>query len=102
MLQSPRFLYVLEFGDGTPVGDVAALSGYEVAARLALTLWRSVPDDALMAAAAAGLLAMPDQMRDAGAFACSDRRPRRKSASIDFTAQWMQLQNTATALGKDA
>src|SRR5580692_6137787 len=40
VLESPRFLYVLEFGSGSPVGDVAALSSYEVAGRLALFLWR--------------------------------------------------------------
>jgi hypothetical protein len=99
VLESPRFLYVLEFGQGTPSGDVVPLSGYEIAARLALTLWRSVPDDTLMAAAAAGQLSTPDQI-EMQAVRMLGQTAKAQAALDDFTTQWMQLQATPT-LGKD-
>jgi hypothetical protein len=98
VLESPRFLYVLEFGGGAPVGSVVALSPQEVAGRLALFLWRSVPDGALMQAAAAGQLATPDQVETQAARMLAD--PRAADALDDFTTQWVQLQGTPT-LGKD-
>jgi Protein of unknown function (DUF1592)/Protein of unknown function (DUF1588)/Protein of unknown function (DUF1595)/Protein of unknown function (DUF1585)/Protein of unknown function (DUF1587) len=99
VLESPRFLYVLEFGGGSPSGAVVALSPYEVAARLALALWRSVPDDALMAAAAAGQLSTADQV-EAQAARMLGQTTKAQGAVDDFTTQWMQLQSTPT-LGKD-
>ncbi len=50
MLQSPHFLYRIERST-TVVGDVIALDSHEVASRLSYFLWRSMPDDALFAAA---------------------------------------------------
>jgi hypothetical protein len=99
VLESPRFLYVLEFGQGSPSGNVVALSPHEVAARLALMLWRSVPDGALMSAAAGGQLTTPDRI-EAQAVRMLGQTAKAKPALDDFTTQWMQLQNTAT-LGKD-
>jgi hypothetical protein len=99
ILESPRFLYVLEFGQGPASGTAVALSPYEVAARLALMLWRSVPDPALMSAAAAGQLSTPDQI-EAQAVRMLGQTAKAQAALDDFTTQWMQLQNTAT-LGKD-
>jgi len=49
MLQSPNFLYRTELGD-----DSAPLSGYEMAAKLALWLWNTTPSDALLDAAGQG------------------------------------------------
>lgn len=54
LLQSPDFLYRVERGVGAEA--VRPLTGDEVAGRLAAFLWRSVPDEALLAAAAAGRL----------------------------------------------
>jgi hypothetical protein len=51
MLQSPNFLYRLETGTAQQ-GDVVALSGYELATRLSYALWQSLPDAALLQAAA--------------------------------------------------
>jgi hypothetical protein len=99
VLESPRFLYVFEFGEGKPIGGVVALSSYEVAARLALMLWRSVPDPTLMAAAAAGQLSTPDQV-EAQAVRMLGQTAKAQGALDDFTTQWMQLQSTPT-LGKD-
>lgn len=54
-LQSPHFLYRTELGQEAVDGRVP-LSGYEVAAKLALAVTGSIPDDALLEAAAAGAL----------------------------------------------
>lgn len=112
VLESPRFLYVLEFG--SPAGgtgslpsvgasaqgsaDVAPLTSYEVAGRLALFLWRSVPDATLMQAAAAGQLATTAQVQAQAVRMIAD--PKARDAIADFTTQWVELQSTATQ-GKD-
>jgi hypothetical protein len=98
VLESPRFLYVTEFGGGGPSGGSSALSADEVAARLSLFLWRSVPDAVLMQAARGGQLSTPEQVQAQAARMLSD--PKAKDALDDFTAQWMQLQATPT-IGKD-
>lgn len=54
-LQSPYFLYRTELGE-EDVGGRIALSGYEVASKLAFAVTGSTPDDALLEAAAAGAL----------------------------------------------
>ena len=56
MLQSPRFLYRLEFGSGPAVSNALKLSPYEVAARLSYVFWNTLPDAALTQAAASGAL----------------------------------------------
>ncbi|MGH7437150.1 MAG: DUF1592 domain-containing protein [Polyangiaceae bacterium] len=78
---------------------MAPLTSYEVAARLALFLWRSVPDDTLMQAAHDGLLSTPDQVRAQATRMIADAKAA--GALADFTTQWMQLQSTPT-LGKDS
>jgi uncharacterized protein DUF1588/uncharacterized protein DUF1592/uncharacterized protein DUF1585/uncharacterized protein DUF1595/uncharacterized protein DUF1587 len=96
VLESPRFLYVMEFGSGSPSGTVVPLAQSEVAARLALFLWRSVPDTQLMTDVAQGKLATA-----AGVLAEAQRMlalpnpvthaPFAKEAIEDFTNQWLQL-----------
>jgi hypothetical protein len=98
VLESPRFLYVLEFGTAGHGGAAVPLAPVEVAARLALFLWRSVPDAMLMQAAGSGQLATADQVRAQATRMLAD--PRASDAIDDFTTQWMQLQATPT-LGKD-
>jgi hypothetical protein len=98
VLESPRFLYVLEFGQGPATGKVVALSSYEVAARLALFLWRSVPDDTLMRAAAAGQLASAQEVQAQAIRMLADKKA--VDAINDFTMQFLQLEATPT-LGKD-
>jgi hypothetical protein len=103
VLESPRFLFVVEASGGGDGGGgsgaaAAALSSYQVAARLALFLWRSVPDDMLMQAAQSGQLATADQVRAQATRMLGD--PKAGDALADFATQWMQLQSTPT-LGKD-
>jgi hypothetical protein len=98
VLESPRFLYVVEQGDGAPGSGVVQLSANEVAGRLALFLWRSVPDAPLMQAAAAGDLATAGGVAAQATRMLADLRAR--DAVYDFATQWLQLQSTQS-LGKD-
>jgi hypothetical protein len=61
MLQSPSFLYRVELGAAD--GGRLKYTDFEMASRLAATLWDSVPDDALLDAAATGTLATPDGVK---------------------------------------
>ncbi len=64
ILQSPSFLYRVELGVASAVdGGRLKYTDYEMASRLAATLWDSVPDDALLDAAGAGMLAAAEGVR---------------------------------------
>jgi mono/diheme cytochrome c family protein len=67
-LKSPRFLYP----------DLGHADGHAVAARLALTLWDSLPDAELRRAAAAGRLSTPEQARQQALRMLGDPRSRAK------------------------
>lgn len=58
MLQSPAFLYRWELGAEVAQlnNNLIRLNGYEVASRLSYFIWRSMPDSALLQAAAANHL----------------------------------------------
>ena len=70
ILQSPQFLYRVELGAPSAVdGGRVKYTSFEMASRLAATLWASVPDDTLLDAAvqdslstAAGALAQAQRM----------------------------------------
>jgi len=55
-LQSPFFLYRTELGQEQDGSGRVVLNGYEVATKLALAVTGSIPDDTLLAEAAAGAL----------------------------------------------
>jgi len=60
ILQSPEFLYRVELGAPSSTdGGRNKYTDFEMASRLASLLWVSVPDDALMNAAASGSLSTP-------------------------------------------
>ncbi len=61
MLQSPEFLYRVELGAPSAAdGGRNKYTDFEMASRLASLLWGSVPDDALLDAAASGKLSTPE------------------------------------------
>jgi hypothetical protein len=100
VLTSPRFLYVLEFGQpSSGGGTVVPLAPSELAARLALFLWRSAPDATLLAAAATNQLATTDSVKAQAVRMLAD--PRALNALDDFSGQWMEITNAAT-LTKDS
>src|SRR3954453_12279705 len=64
MLQSPNFLYHWEIGPTKPAlgsDSLLPLTSWQIASRLASTLWESMPDDTLFTAAQNGALSTPAQ-----------------------------------------
>jgi hypothetical protein len=97
VLQSPHFLYRLELPGGEP-GTVVPLDGYQVATRLAFFLWETIPDEALLAAAAAGELTSPEDV-EAHARRMLDA-PQAGRAIESFHLQWLGVDDVA-AIDKD-
>lgn len=92
LLTAPELVYV---GDLDATDGVRPLDGYAVAARLAAFLWQSVPDDALLDAAARGALASKsDVTREArrmlGGTAGFD--PRAVRGLRAFARHWLALE----------
>src|SRR5204863_332972 len=78
LLMSPRFANHLELG-GTPIAgraDYLALDPYEIASRLSYTFWQTLPDDALLTAAADGSLATDTGFNSQPDRAFADARTR--------------------------
>lgn len=90
MLQSPHFLYRVEFGMPDPVeGDVTLLSPHEVASRLSYMLWSSMPDDELFQAADAGKLGTAEEIEAQARRMLDD--PKAREAVANFNLQWLGL-----------
>ncbi len=86
-LQSPHFLYRLEFGMPDPAGETAVrLTDYEVASRLSYLLWGSMPDEELLSAAETGALSDAAQIRAQAERMLAD--PRGARAIRNFYEQW--------------
>ncbi len=99
-LQSPAFLYRVEFGVTPRAGEATVrLDGWETASRLSYFLWGSMPDADLFAAAETGKLATKEDI------AAQARRmldePRARDATGDFHQQWLHYDRIAS-VGKDA
>lgn len=90
VLKSPRFLY--------PEADRQQSDGFSVASRLALSLWDSLPDDELLAAAAAGQLSTREQVLAQARRMSGD--PRFDTAIREFFAHWLRV-DQARPLAKD-
>lgn len=101
-LQSPHFLYRVEFGAGEPVeGDVVALTSWEIATRLSYLLWNTMPDVGLMEAAEADALRTPAEI-EAQARRMLDT-PRAREAVKNFHRQWLDIENIprVASIGRD-
>lgn len=91
-LSSPRFVHQVEVdGAELPTAkDVLQLSAYEIASRLSYTFWQTMPDDALLAAAADGSLSS-----DAGFSAQLERvfaDSRTPQTLWSFWDEWFRLE----------
>jgi len=83
MLQSPDFLYRVELGaPSASDGGRLKYTGFEIASRLAATIWGSVPDDTLLDAAAGNALAAPDGIRAQVQRMIADPRAHRALAAF--------------------
>ena len=89
LLQSPHFLYRAELRVEEKDG-VITLSGHELASRLSYLLWNTMPDDALLAAAAAGELGTTEGVRAAATRLLDD--PRARAQLRRFHQQAYQLE----------
>jgi Protein of unknown function (DUF1592)/Protein of unknown function (DUF1588)/Protein of unknown function (DUF1595)/Protein of unknown function (DUF1585)/Protein of unknown function (DUF1587) len=98
-LQSPNFLYRVERGSDQRDEFGVKLSSWEVATRLAFLITGTIPDEALLQAAAAGELSTPE------AIAVQAQRlvqtPAVQSRVQDFHARWAQL-DELNGIAKDA
>lgn len=102
MIASPKFYFVIEHGQapaaGAPSSVCAPLTSHELATRLSLHFWNSIPDAALDADADSGALLQPD------AYAAQVRRmlsdPRSDRAMRDFFAGWFRLNELVALDGK--
>ena len=81
MLVSPRFLYHEE--------PPERLDAHAIASRMSFFLWRSTPDDTLLAAAADGSLLDPAKRRGQAQRMMADARAERFLK--DFTGQWLRV-----------
>ncbi|HEX5421640.1 MAG TPA: DUF1592 domain-containing protein [Gammaproteobacteria bacterium] len=92
ILVSPSFLFRAERDpEDLRAGATHRISDLELASRLSFFLWSSIPDDALLEAAAAGKLHEPDVLEAQVRRMLADE----KSAALveNFTGQWLQLRN---------
>jgi hypothetical protein len=94
LLQSPKFLYLVE---PMPAGSagVVGLDGYSMASRLSYFLWNSMPDDALLEAAGAGKLTSADAVAAEASRLMKDRRFRDTVAT--FHDQWLDFHELRAA-----
>jgi hypothetical protein len=90
ILQSPHFLYRIEFGEEPVEGELRrALSDYEIATRLSFFLWVSMPDIELFEVAERGELHTKEQIAQQARRMIEDPKARR--AVRHFYKQWLNL-----------
>ncbi|MEM7158547.1 MAG: DUF1592 domain-containing protein [Myxococcota bacterium] len=103
MLQSPHFLYRVEFGRNEPNAEgIDELSPHEMATRLSFLFWNSPPDRILIDAADADELRTPEQLEQQARRLL--RAPRAREAVRNFHRQWLELEKVTEVLagiGKD-
>jgi hypothetical protein len=97
ILQSPDFLYQPEKGQGAAAA-LLPLTSHELARRMALALWNSVPDETLVNAATSGMLATPDNINAQVARMMGD--PKFLRAVDSFHSQWLGIQDSS-GIAKD-
>ncbi|MEZ5290016.1 MAG: DUF1592 domain-containing protein [Vicinamibacterales bacterium] len=92
ILASPRFVFRLEEVPATMrAGQPYRLNDQDLASRLSFFLWDTVPDAALVKAAAAGSLRTPAGLRTQVDRMLAD--PRSEALATRFAAQWLRLQD---------
>jgi len=98
VLVSPNFLFLVE---PSPAGTgVHPLSQHQLAARLAVLLWSSLPDEHLLSLADAGRLHDEHTLRAEVRRMLAD--PRSRGLAEDFGLQWLELRNFSQRVAPDA
>lgn len=98
VLVSPNFLFLVET---SPAGSgVHPLSPRQLATRLAVFLWSSLPDEELLRLADEGRLQDEAVLREQVRRMLRD--PRSRGLAEDFGLQWLELRNFAQRVAPDA
>jgi hypothetical protein len=100
ILQSPQFLYLSNEGVPFPKSPtLRRLDDYALASRLSYFLWNSMPDDELLAAAAAGKLSVDDRegLREQAERMMDS--PRAREMAHEFLTKWFQLDGGTVHFG---
>jgi hypothetical protein len=101
LLVDPSFLYRFEAEpDGVAPDTSYPVSDLELASRLSFFLWSSIPDDELLATAAAGSLHEPAVLERQARRMLAD--PRAGALVENFAGQWLKLRELDDALPQDA
>jgi hypothetical protein len=89
VLATPEFLYLTQKLPDDPTKIPKAISGLELASRLSIFLWSSIPDEELLR------LAQQEQLKDPGVLAVQVKRmladPRARRFSRNFVQQWLGM-----------
>lgn len=88
VLSSPRFLYLVQTEPSEEKVD-RQLGEFELATRLSMLLWCSLPDEGLLRLAADGRLSDPDQLVRQAKRMLAD--PRHERFSKHFVHQWLNM-----------
>lgn len=92
LLVSPSFLFLREQDrPGSAPGSVHPITDLELASRLALFLWSSLPDDELLSLAEANKLREPATLEKQVDRMLAD--PRAAALTENFAGQWLYLRN---------
>jgi hypothetical protein len=90
ILASPNFLFVREIDPPRSApGSVRRITDIELATRLSLFLWSSIPDEELLSTAERGQLSKPDVLKAQVARMLND--PRAQALTENFAGQWLHL-----------
>jgi hypothetical protein len=99
LLQSPNFLYRVEYGAAPSAAAYTRPSPYEMANRLSYLFWQSMPDQTLFDAAAAGELGTADQIKAQAERMLQDPKASRL---LEYFDQWLGTDTLATTFVRDA
>ena len=91
LLVSPRFLFAVETPVAGPAGRAQRVSDYDLATRLSLFLWSSIPDERLLTLAGQDKLHQPAVLAGEIARMLADRRA--EALTENFAGQWLYLRN---------
>lgn len=98
IMVSPHFLFVVE--SEPEEGGVQRLTPHQLAMRLSLFIWSSIPDDALLEAADSEEIYTPEGLRKQVRRMLAD--PRARALGENFGLQWLGLSNLTTTANPDA
>ncbi|MDY7227994.1 DUF1592 domain-containing protein [Hyalangium rubrum] len=95
ILVSPHFLFRVELDPSPDALEPHPLNDFELATRLSYFLWSGPPDEALLAAAAAGTLKQEAELEQQVRRMLAD--PRAQALVDNFAGQWLRTRQLALA-----